>query len=126
MATILVIDDDADIRETVSDLLAEHGYSVLGASDSSSALRHLRSDGIDFILMDYAFPVPAEGDAFMRAKATDPRTAAIPLVVMSGYHLSQVDGAHAVLRKPFDAEALLALVRDLTRPRGEIADGKGK
>jgi CheY-like chemotaxis protein len=123
MGNILVIDDDADIRETVSDLLTDHGYSVLGASDSSSALRHLRSDGIDFILMDWAFPAPAEGDAFLRAKAADPRTAAIPLVVMSGYSLARVDGAFTILSKPFDADALLALAGKLTRPRDET-DGK--
>jgi CheY-like chemotaxis protein len=124
MGNILVIDDDADIRETVSDLLTEHGYSVFEAPDSSSALGHLRSQGIDFILMDYALPIPAEGEAFMRAKAADPRTAPIPLVLMSGYPVARMDGAFAVLRKPFGVDALLALVGKLTRPAGQTDDGK--
>ena len=43
---------------------------------------------------------------------------------MSGYPLSNIDGAFAILRKPFDADALLALARKLTRPGEQNGHGR--
>ena len=87
MRMVLVLDDDADLRETVSDMLAEDGYRVCTARDAASALAQLGSLPVGLVVMDYAIPVPAEGEAFLRAKAADPRFAKIPVILMSGYEL---------------------------------------
>jgi CheY-like chemotaxis protein len=117
MRTVLVIDDDADLRETVCGLLADDGYSVSSASDVPSALGKLTSSAVDLVFMDYAIPSPADGQAFLRTKAGDPRIASIPVVLMTGYRVdSEMDGTVAVLRKPFDAEALLAAIRRVIGP----------
>jgi CheY-like chemotaxis protein len=117
MGMVLVLDDDADLRETVSGMLAEVGYSVCTASDGDSALARLASSAVDLIFMDYAIPSPAQGHAFLQAKAADSRIAEIPVILMSGYPVNpHMEGIAAVLRKPFDAETLLATTRHLIGP----------
>jgi CheY-like chemotaxis protein len=120
---VLILDDDNDLRETVSGILAEVGYSVCTATDGESALTRLASSPVDLIFMDYAIPSPAHGEAFLRTKAADARLAAIPVILMSGYPVDpQLDGTVAVLRKPFDAETLLGTVRRVIGAPG--GDGK--
>jgi CheY-like chemotaxis protein len=117
MGTVLILDDDADLRETVSGMLAEVGYSVCAADGIESALARLASAPIDLIFMDYAIPSPAHGEAFLRTKAADDRIASIPVVLMSGYAVDpHLDGTVAVLRKPFDAESLIATVGRIIGP----------
>jgi CheY-like chemotaxis protein len=114
MAFVLVLDDDADLRETVSGILADAGYSVCTARDGAAALDKLRSLPVHLVLMDYAIPAPAHGEAFLRAKAADPRFASIPVILMSGYRVDgEMDGVAQVLPKPFDAETMLNSVRRL-------------
>jgi CheY-like chemotaxis protein len=121
---VLILDDDADLRETVSGLLAEAGYSVCTVSDVDSALTRLASSPVDLIFMDYAIPSPAHGDAFLGAKAADPRIAEIPVILMSGYAVDPtLHGTAAVLQKPFDAETLLATIRRLIGPPGTEGGG---
>ena len=124
MRMVLVLDDDADLRETVSDMLAEDGYRVCTARDAASALAQLGSLPVGLVVMDYAIPVPAEGEAFLRAKAADPRIAKVPVILMSGYELDGgMPGTAALLPKPFDAETLLATVRRLLGPPDPPEDG---
>jgi CheY-like chemotaxis protein len=122
MRMVLILDDDADLRETVSGIVSEAGYSICTAFDGDSALAKLAALPVDLIFMDYAIPSPAHGDAFLRAKAADRRIASIPVILMSGYRVNPgLGGTAAVLRKPFDAETLLGTIGRLIGP----PDGNG-
>jgi CheY-like chemotaxis protein len=121
---LLVLDDDADLGETLSGVLEDDGYSVCTVLDPATALEKLASMPIGLVVMDYAIPDPANGEAFLRAKAGDPRIANIPVIVMSGYRLDgQLPGTAAVLAKPFKAEALLSAVQRLLGPPDSIGNG---
>jgi CheY-like chemotaxis protein len=111
-ARILVVDDDADIRGAISELLAEEGYEVVCAGNGEEALAQLAAPlAPSAILLDLTMPV-MDGWTFRRRQRMDPRLAAIPTVVISATlpddaRAGGVLGAAAVLPKPFDAERLV-------------------
>jgi CheY-like chemotaxis protein len=108
---VLVVDDDADIRETVSLILEDEGWEVVSAADGAAALTILR-DGKhpDVILLDLMMPV-MNGWQFREEQLKDPKLASIPLVVLSA-NSSVKDKAEyfggVYLSKPVNIESLLA------------------
>jgi CheY-like chemotaxis protein len=82
---VLLVDDDRSVRESLSDLLAVEGYSVLEAENGSTALALLKSaPHYPFvILLDLVMPV-MDGDRFLELRAEDPMLSRIPVVVISG------------------------------------------
>jgi CheY-like chemotaxis protein len=114
---LLIVEDDPDTRSTMTLLLAEAGYSVCEAADVAGGVGKLRGLRPDVVLLDYGLPDPSDGEAFLQEKATDPDVSSIPVVLMSGFNLpSHVEGAVAVIQKPFDFEPLLALIQRLIGP----------
>jgi CheY-like chemotaxis protein len=116
-ARILLVEDDAAIRETVAELLEEEGYEVVRAQDGADALARLaEAEAPGLILLDLSMPV-MDGWAFRTAQRRDPRLAAIPTVVVSAGHADpwSVAGLEpaAVLAKPFDLDRLIATVHRL-------------
>jgi CheY-like chemotaxis protein len=110
---VLVVDDDADIRETVSLILEDEGYDVASAGDGASALAELR-DGPrpGLILLDLMMPV-MDGWQFREAQLSDPSLAAIPVVVLSadaGLRDKADYFGGAYLAKPVNIDALLDAV----------------
>src|SRR5687768_7389253 len=81
--TVLLVEDDSDIRETVGEVLGDHGYRVVTAGHGADALAQLR-DGArpDVILLDLMMPV-MDGAAFRSEQKADPELAAIPVIVMT-------------------------------------------
>ena len=114
---ILLVDDDASLRETLAEFLEERGYEVSCAADGRSALAVLATQPRpDAILLDLAMPV-MDGWAFRAAQRRDPRWAQIPTIVLSaslgadGRAGATLDPALA-LQKPFELRRLLdALAR---------------
>ena len=112
---VLIVDDDRSIREALADLLGDEGYEVKVAGDGQQALEICRSaPAPDLILLDLAMPV-MDGLEFARVKAADPSLSAIPVCVMtaSGPEAALPPEAVAVLRKPLDADELLAVIKRL-------------
>ena len=108
---ILAIDDDADFREGLTDVLDEFGYRVRTAANGREALEALRTEPApDVILLDLRMP-EMDGRTFRREQARDEKLSGIPLVVVSGS--LEVDeeaeslGASAVLPKPFGVDELI-------------------
>lgn len=108
---VLVVDDDADIRETVSLILEDEGWEVSSAADGAAALTLLRSGAPkpNVILLDLMMPV-MNGWQFREEQLKDPQLAQIPLVVLSAN--SAVRGkvgyfGGVYLSKPVNIEALL-------------------
>lgn len=120
LQTLLVVDDDLDIRDALQDAFELEGYSVLLAADGLEALAHLRHEGCSrphLILLDLMMP-RMDGFAFREALRHDTSLSDIPVVVASAdLHLEsaakQLDVA-GCLRKPLDLNELLSTVKRLS------------
>ena len=112
--SILVVEDDPDIRDALATVLESEGYDVMQASHGQEALGQLRaSSSASLILLDLHMPV-MNGWAFRTEQLRDPRLAAIPVVVVSADGMMPKRaaelGAAGYVGKPIDFERLLALV----------------
>jgi CheY-like chemotaxis protein len=108
-ATVLVVDDDPDIRLLIEDLLAFEGYRILTAENGADALHVVEGIRPDVILLDINMPV-MDGRAFVRAyRATAPPHA--PIVCMTAAHnamrVCNEIHADAILGKPFEVPDLM-------------------
>jgi CheY-like chemotaxis protein len=115
-ACILVVEDEARVREAVSHLLEIEGYGVVEASDGGQALRVLRGpDRVDLVLLDLMMP-GTDGWAVLAERARDPALRSVPVVVMSAVPLrGKPDGTVAYLRKPVDPDVLLDTISQSVR-----------
>lgn len=110
-ATVLVVDDDEDIRFTTRSVLEEEGYAVLLAADGEEALRYLRAlPRPKLVLLDLRMP-EMDGHVFLRALQADTELASIPVIILSAASEEVATGLpYPSLRKPFELEALLRAV----------------
>ncbi len=121
-ARILVVDDSPTLRRVVSGILERHEFEVFVAEDGDDALVALREGprAADLILLDFVMP-RMNGYQFCRALRADPALAGIPVVLMSARsdrirdQFVQQTGAIDAIAKPFDAEALVAVVENALR-----------
>ncbi|MEP6767185.1 MAG: response regulator [Acidobacteriota bacterium] len=82
---VLVVDDDAETRNGIRDLLIEQGFSVECATDGAEALALLRGrPKVSLIFLDLTMP-GMNGWEFRRAQLSDPDLASIPLVLTTGH-----------------------------------------
>ena len=118
--TILVVEDDRDIRETLEELLESEGYAVRSAVNGQQALDWLRAAPAlpSLILLDVMMPVK-DGPTFRREQVDDARLADVPVVIMSAdAHIEEKQRtmrAAAIIRKPFDIDSLLRTVAQHAR-----------
>ena len=114
---VLVVDDDPDILEAVSDILEGEGYRVARARHGGEALDRVAAERPALILLDLMMPV-MDGVAFSQALRLRPAVQDVPIVVISADGNRQraaAVGAVGYLAKPFDIEALLAHVARIAR-----------
>jgi signal transduction histidine kinase len=107
--TVLVIDDEQDIREIFETVLRYDGYEVLSAADGQQALDLLRRGARpDAILLDLMMP-HMDGWQFRVAQRQDPALASIPVIAVSADRTAKAAAidANAYLAKPVDVNALL-------------------
>lgn len=112
--TVLVVDDDQDIREIVSEVLSLRGYDVAVATDGRQALQWLAGGGrACIILLDLMMP-DMNGWEFREAQLRDPELADIPVVVLSGVGnppaYAEALAADQILPKPVDLTGLTEAV----------------
>ena len=110
--TLLVIEDDADIREALDGLLSTEGFRVTGCSNGLEALEALRaSPKPDLILLDLMMPI-MDGWQFRVAQKDDPELANIPVVALSADSTAKAAAinAEAYLRKPVDYDTLIETI----------------
>ncbi|HEX8840629.1 MAG TPA: GAF domain-containing protein [Sphingomicrobium sp.] len=115
--TILVVEDDVEVRSTVTELLRELGYKVLTAKDAASAVPILESGvKIDLLFTDVVMPGPVRSPELAR-KAKE-RLPDIAILFTSGYaedaivHGGRLDPGVNLLAKPYSREALASRIRD--------------
>jgi CheY-like chemotaxis protein len=122
-SSVLVVDDDDPIRETLCELLTEEGYDVHHAADGRQALDRLRT-GLRpcVILLDLMMPV-MDGASFRAAQLEDPALKGIPVVLVTaaGHQVAMTVPAQAILHKPLNIEEVLEKVALFCRPGRPLA-----
>ncbi|HVC59926.1 MAG TPA: ATP-binding protein, partial [Acetobacteraceae bacterium] len=115
--TVLVVDDEADVRAVAAGFLSEAGYTVREADNSAAALAILDTAPVSVALVDYAMP-NTSGLEFVRLARQ--RRPELKVVYVSG-NTTVLDpgrrGGDIMLGKPYAATALLRAVRDALRGR---------
>jgi DNA-binding response OmpR family regulator len=120
ISTILIIDDDAEIRASLRRGLALEGYAVVTAEDGEDALRQARASWPDLVVLDLLLPGLPGLEVCRRLRAADP---ALPIVILSARDAvpdrvaGLEEGADDYLVKPFAFEELLARIRVRLRRR---------
>ncbi len=120
MVSVLVVDDERDIREAVAEVLKDEGYDVIDARDGAEALSQLRAHHPAVVLLDLMMP-GMNGWEFCAARMREPELCAIPVIVISALgRVSGIDAA-AFLQKPFELDALVSAVRQYADVDGHDA-----
>jgi len=123
---VLIVDDDADIREVLAETLQVKGFRVATAANGLDALTVLRamSDRPSAILLDLMMPI-LDGYGFLEHWRLDPVLASIPLAIVTAGH--GVDrhrlggGALPIIPKPFDVPKLIRSLDALCSQSGSPA-----
>jgi two-component system cell cycle response regulator CpdR len=99
--TILVTDDDPEVREVIATILTEPGYSVLTASDGYEAVRILADTWVNLLITDVRMPGIDGFELARQAKVMRPHLHVIYLSGYSSHHEEQAGPVHGpILRKP--------------------------
>ena len=107
--TVLVVDDDPDIRESLATLLVDEGFRVRTAADGAEAVSMMTAEPPCFVILDLMMPIMDGGEVTGRMH-DDPRLVAIPVCVVTATpEWAPLDSA-CVLQKPVDVQMLLDLV----------------
>ena len=117
--TILLVEDDFDVREALADTLRDEGYRVECAVDGEQALDYLRTGAKPgLILLDLMMP-RMSGSEFRMVQKVDPQLADLPVVLISAdgrmeekARTLETDGA---IKKPIDVDELLSTVERFNR-----------
>ncbi|PRX99284.1 response regulator [Paraburkholderia sp. BL25I1N1] len=126
--TILVVEDDADVRLTAVEMLAQLGYKVLTTSSGDAAIEFIDSDvPIDLLFTDVVMPGKIKSvELAQRAAARSP---AVPALFTSGYtrdeivHHGKLDAGITLLSKPYRRDDLARKVRSVLRAGAAAAAG---
>ncbi len=107
--TILVVDDDADLRVSLASVLEEVGYRIEHARSGALAMDAITMAPPDLILLDLMMPDGNGWDVLDMLSKT-PKASHLPVIVISAYASSIPSGARALLKKPIGRDELLAAV----------------
>lgn len=133
MARILVIDDDANVRDILRRMLSNQGYDVLVAADGNEGIwifrRQLADEQpVDLVVTDILMPEKEGLETILELRRELPD---VKIIVISGggsfgepgnlLHAARTFGAHYSFRKPIPREKLVAAVEDLIGPGSEPA-----
>ncbi len=111
-ATILIVDDEANLRKTLAEILCARGYSILEADDGASAIELLRTTTPDLIFSDWKMP-KIGGEEFLQHLHHHSYLATIPVIVITAYGSSHSAieavrlGAYDFVTKPFDLDEIV-------------------
>lgn len=106
MRTILLVEDDLDLRDLLNMTLTARGYLVLLASNGCEALGHLGQSAVDLILTDFNMPDMDGGTLLKAVKALG---STIPMIMISACQVSN-EYCDEFISKPFDLNQLLIAI----------------
>ena len=111
---IMVVDDDAQVRQSLRKLLQAEGYDVVLAAEGPQALALYEPKSIDLMLLDLNLPGTSGWDVFERVTSLNPL---LPIVIITGrgqqLKLAGAAGVGALMEKPLDIPMLLRTIADL-------------
>jgi DNA-binding response OmpR family regulator len=109
---VLLVDDDADIRDLLAVVLEQDGCEIAQAGDVATALDLLRAGGFQLVITDYELPDGSGGQLLGQA-ARERLLEGCAVLVVTGYPDPEDVGAAPVIPKPFDPDALRKQVRHI-------------
>jgi DNA-binding NtrC family response regulator len=115
--TVLVVDDEALIRWSLTEMLGERGYEVTEAENGRMAVAAIEraEEPFDVVLLDYRLPDSADLRLLEKVRHLAPSSQVIMITAHNSPELSQgaaALGAYCVISKPFEVESLAALVKE--------------
>jgi DNA-binding NtrC family response regulator len=116
---VLVVDDNEELCESVKDVLESQGYEAACIYDGFAAVRHVKDDPPDVVLLDVRMPGINGIETFKEIKKIAPQVAAI---MISGYSVDELieeairEGARGYLKKPLDFDRLFRLIEQKGAP----------
>jgi CheY-like chemotaxis protein len=116
MKRVLIVEDDADLRDMMATLLHLEGFDTIAAPNGAAALE-LLDPRLDAIVLDLMMPV-MDGWEFRRRQLSHPGAAGIPVIVLSAVHAQRRDGTvpcTAHLAKPVDFDRLIRTLDSVCR-----------
>ena len=118
-SAVLVVDDEAGMRDTLVAILEHHGYQVSSAPDGESAASAVQQAAFDVVVMDIRMP-GRDGVSVLQDIGNPPPR----VILMTAYAMEErlreavKANAFAVLHKPFETRRMLGLVADASRAAG--------
>jgi CheY-like chemotaxis protein len=110
--TVLVVEDEAEIREMMRDALELNGYEVVTAKEGQEALEAIAHiEHLCLVLLDLLMP-GMNGWVFFEKMRSRPELASVPVVVHSSVPSRAPEGVTRVLQKPLELQRLLSVVRE--------------
>ena len=109
--TILIADDEANLRRTLAEILSAQGYATLEAGDGMEAIELLRRTTPDLVFSDWKMP-SAGGEEVLRYMREERRLASVPVIVITAFGSSHTTiealrlGAYDFVTKPFDLDEI--------------------
>jgi CheY-like chemotaxis protein len=118
MASVLIVDDEDQLRTLMCETLKEAGYRVAEARDGAEALRQYRMAPADLVIMDILMPNQDGLETTVTLRREFPKVKIIAITggsdmigILNFLDVAKMLGAHRVLQKPFDMKALLDTVQ---------------
>ena len=124
--TVLVVEDDREVRDAITEVLADHEYKAVPASNGAEALEQLRAGSVMpcLILLDVMMPT-MDGWAFRAEQQRDPSVKDIPVILLSAHTDVRVAAtqmqAAGFLAKPVAIDSLLDTVERFCAVGGTVA-----
>jgi nitrogen regulation protein NR(I) len=113
MSTILVVEDDSQLRQSFDKLLQEEGYNVRTASSGEDGLEAIQRETPDLVIMDVRLPGMSGMEAFQAVRKIDPK---LPVIIVTAFGTTDTAieatklGAFDYVLKPFDIPDILTLI----------------
>jgi CheY-like chemotaxis protein len=110
--TILLVDDDGDVREAVAAILGANGYRVLPAGSGDEAMRLLGQEHVDVLFTDITMPGISGIELAKRAKRSQP---SLKILFMTGYYsrATEAEELGKLVFKPFLQSTILAALAEV-------------
>jgi nitrogen regulation protein NR(I) len=114
MSTILIVDDDDQLRKSFHKLLVEEGYTVASAASGEDGLRNIQKSMPDLVVLDMRLPGMNGLDTFRAIHRLEPK---LPVIIMTAFgtteHAIEATklGAFDYVLKPFDIPGMLGIIR---------------
>jgi CheY-like chemotaxis protein len=117
---LLVVDDDAAVREAMKRVLESVGYEVEVAKDGEEAVSQFLPEETDLLLLDLNLPSRSGWDVFERMTTRYPL---VPVIIITGmpnqYRTAVAAGVSALMEKPIEPAVLLETISDVLAEKGE-------